>query len=131
MNPENPRCIAHFNTGQQDPVQGNENRDLNQERQAPAQHRSKRIDIVLLVHGHDRFLLLRRIDGDGRILPPAKFALRLRSGIPGERLASAPGLRFARGMLDGQTVYYLRIDEGMGVGLDFRKTPAPWTRGPR
>ena len=38
MNPANPGCVAHFHTGQQHPVKGDEHRNLNHDRET-ATHR--------------------------------------------------------------------------------------------
>ena len=57
MNPANPRRIAHLDAGQQHPIQGNEHRDLNHDREAAAHG----VDLFLAVDPHHLLLHFLRI----------------------------------------------------------------------
>ena len=89
MDPQHPRCIAHFHRAQQHPVQRDEHRDLNQHGQAAAQ----RVDLFFLVqlhHGNLHLLLvvakalLERSKARGQLLHPRhRLEAGRRQGIKG------------------------------------------------
>ena len=56
MNPHDPRCIAHFNAGQQHPVERNKHRNLHHDRKAT----THRVDFFFFVNFHHGDLHLLR-----------------------------------------------------------------------
>lgn len=84
-------------------------------------------------HEVHHLMFLKRLSRNAAGKPSLKTILRLENGISGNRICAVKGLevfgRFLgqiKGLLAGQTIYYLGFDGLNGLELCFRKNQAPW-----